>query len=135
LRIVVAEEGCMGCRYCENICSVHFVDEFRPAYSAIRVVFELPESHVMKPNVCRQCESEPPPCAEACPAGAIVKDEKLGIYVVDRESCTACGSCVEACPYDAIFLPPGAEFSVKCDLCGGQPKCVEWCPRDVLRLE
>jgi Fe-S-cluster-containing hydrogenase component 2 len=46
--------------------------------------------------------------------------------VVDEEKCTECGECIEACPYEGIFLQGGAA-AMKCDLCEGDPVCVKVC--------
>jgi Fe-S-cluster-containing hydrogenase component 2 len=39
---------------------------------------------------------------------------------------------VEACPFEAVFLDPRAEKAMVCDLCGGAPQCVKWCPTAAL---
>jgi Fe-S-cluster-containing hydrogenase component 2 len=31
-------------------------------------------------------------------------------------------------------MDPQKEELVKCDLCGGQPQCVEWCPTGAIRF-
>ena len=52
-------------------------------------------------------------CAKACPQGAIeivtstvLKDNKYYVekYEVDTGYCIQCGLCVEACPFDAVFM-------------------------------
>jgi formate hydrogenlyase subunit 6/NADH:ubiquinone oxidoreductase subunit I len=52
-------------------------------------------------------------CAKACPQGAIeivtatnAADNKYDVttYRVDTGYCIQCGLCVEACPYDALFM-------------------------------
>ena len=53
-------------------------------------------------------------------------------------ACTACGDCLEACPYGAIFLGQGDRVARKCDLCGErlkyglEPACVRVCPTRAL---
>lgn len=44
----------------------------------------------------------PVPCEEACPVGAITKDEN-GIEYINEEKCIYCGKCMNACPFGAIF--------------------------------
>ena len=52
-------------------------------------------------------------CAKTCPQGAIeiitttnAEDNKYDVekYQVDTGYCIQCGLCVEACPYDALFM-------------------------------
>ena len=47
--------------------------------------------------------------------------------IVDTELCIGCGVCMTACPLGGISLNTGAGYSVKCDLCGGDPLCVKFC--------
>lgn len=41
------------------------------------------------------------PCENACPVGAIAKDEE-GHAHIDFEKCISCGKCVAACPFGAV---------------------------------
>lgn len=58
-------------------------------------------------------------CAKACPHGCIdIITEPLqdGRYAVERFDidtglCMVCGLCVEACPYDALYMGVGFELS------------------------
>ncbi|MEG1671424.1 MAG: monomeric [FeFe] hydrogenase [Mucinivorans sp.] len=45
---------------------------------------------------------QPVPCEEACPVGAISKDER-GKEHIDPEKCIYCGRCIEACPFGAVM--------------------------------
>ena len=44
----------------------------------------------------------PVPCEEACPVGAISKNE-FGKEEIDFEKCTFCGKCMRECPFGAIM--------------------------------
>ena len=44
----------------------------------------------------------PIPCEEACPVGAISKDE-FGVEHIDESKCIYCGKCINSCPFGAIF--------------------------------
>lgn len=44
----------------------------------------------------------PVPCEEACPVGAITKDEH-GVEHINEHKCIYCGKCMNACPFGAIF--------------------------------
>ena len=41
------------------------------------------------------------PCEEACPVGAISKDEN-GVEHIDYNKCISCGKCILSCPFGAI---------------------------------
>lgn len=41
------------------------------------------------------------PCEDACPVGAISKDEQ-GIEHIDTSKCISCGQCLASCPFGAI---------------------------------
>jgi Fe-S-cluster-containing hydrogenase component 2 len=127
----VEKEKCIGCQQCMLICSATHVGKFSPSESRFNVEDKFPEPAEFKLNYCIQCDEHP--CVEACPAEAIVLDVGQGIYLVDKEKCTACGACVEACPYEGCWLDPSGSYSIKCDLCGGKPQCVEICPRGVIK--
>jgi heterodisulfide reductase subunit A len=48
---------------------------------------------------------------------------------VNPRLCSACGLCVEVCPYDARVLEPGAPYAEVIDvLCQGCGACVTACP-------
>ena len=84
------------------------------------------------PVVCRLCEDAP--CVRACPRDALRQSEETSVVQVDEEKCNSCGWCIEACPYGAITVHPEKKTVMICDLCDGQPQCVEWCPEDALNL-
>jgi NAD-dependent dihydropyrimidine dehydrogenase PreA subunit len=52
---------------------------------------------------------------------------------IDRERCTGCGACMEACPNDAIEIQDGFAhvLAERCTECG---TCVEVCPQGAVLL-
>ena len=126
---------CRWCKACELVCSIHHEGVFRPTASRIRMLLDHFEAE-MTVAMCRQCRN--PRCLLACPEDAIVVDEKTGARVIVPELCTACGLCREACPFDfpemILRHDEQAETYVKCDMCGGEPRCVEVCPTDALKM-
>jgi carbon-monoxide dehydrogenase iron sulfur subunit len=123
--IFVDPEKCVGCMSCVMACSMEHGEMIGPSYSRILPV-RLKREVVNIPVVCRQCGK--PLCADACPMGAIKRDENTGAMVVDSDLCIACGMCMVACPLGGIAsIDRKAGTSVKCDLCAGDPVCVKFC--------
>ena len=136
-RLRVIEERCVGCRICELACSMaHRGGGFNPRSALIRVEsnremgLNKPVSHIDYPCICRQCE--PAPCAEACPAGAFDTNAALSIRLIDQEVCTGCEQCLGACPRGMVLMDTETGKAGKCDLCGGEPLCVRYCPEGAL---
>jgi len=112
------------------VCSLSHEGECSPKESRIHIV-KNEEKATYIPVVCKQCED--PVCLTACPVSAIHKDSKTGVVSVDQELCDGCGMCITSCPYGAVSLYPDTGAAFVCDLCGGKPKCVDFCPTGVLR--
>jgi Fe-S-cluster-containing dehydrogenase component len=89
-------------------------------------------------RTCRHCEN--PPCLEACPSEGAIYQRPDGIVLIDRDKCTGCKACGDACPYDAIRFHPGDGKPEKCTLCshridqGLEPFCVKECIWGALRF-
>jgi len=86
----------VGCRICETACA----DRFGQTRLHLNGT-AIGELDVV--NACRQCRVGAE-CSEVCPEDALTWDERGVLVVNDR--CTGCGLCVDACPYDAVELPP-----------------------------
>lgn len=131
--IAVDHSVCTGCRTCEVVCSLHHCGECHPERSAIRVIRREKGGLVFSlPLVCQQCA--PAPCAEACPTGALFRENQEAPLTIDQEKCTGCGNCVDACPAGCIFIDNRLNLAVCCDLCGGQPQCVSLCHSSCLTV-
>jgi carbon-monoxide dehydrogenase iron sulfur subunit len=123
-------DKCTGCGVCELVCALEREKVFDPQLSRIKVLrfHQL----INLPVVCRLCEDAP--CVPACPREALKQSEETGVIMVEDEMCDCCGWCIEACPYGAIVVHPDKMTVMMCDLCEGQPQCVEWCPEEALDL-
>ena len=99
-----------------------------PKKSAIRVMVVYPQPVIRMPIVCNQCKE--PKCLESCPNDAIARSN--GIVKIEAEKCDGCEQCVIACSFGAIFIHEDIKEPIKCDLCGGKPKCVPACPKKAL---
>ncbi len=122
--LIVDSKACRGCRICELICSMTKVGAFNPKWSRIHVVRDE-WNGLYVPVMCIQCD--PPVCSAVCPSRAITRDELTGAMIVDEDKCTQCNLCVRTCPVGAIQIND-KKIPYVCDLCGGKPKCLEWCP-------
>ncbi|MBP8858377.1 MAG: 4Fe-4S binding protein [Anaerolineaceae bacterium] len=58
-----------------------------------------------------------------------------GSVKVLSELCIGCGSCVDACPFDGVWLDPGSSLAIKCDTCEGRYLCVAECAIGALSVE
>jgi Fe-S-cluster-containing dehydrogenase component len=65
---------------------------------------------------------------KACSRKALKQDEVTGVIKINEDKCTGCGWCVNACDFGAISLPPEKGVVMICDLCGGDPECIKYCP-------
>jgi len=67
-----------------------------------------------------------------CVAASLVNDGNRSC----KYACLGLGTCVRACPFDAIHVDPAKGIAVvdreKCQSCG---KCVEACPKNVIELQ
>lgn len=133
MKLIINETAqCVGCRQCELICSLKHEKSFSPWLARIHV--RRDENIVLsEPIICRQCPDAP--CMTVCPVGAILQSEATRAYYVDSMECIGCMQCVEACPYQALVFDSETGTVKKCDLCGGQPACIDICPAQVLKLE
>lgn len=135
---------CTGCKTCVLSCKDRYDLSTEISY---RQVYEFGDGSWTKAedgtwttdtfayyvsSACNHCDA--PACVAVCPQESMTKDEETGIVRNDPETCIACGSCVNACPYGAPQINTETNVSEKCDLCfdrikeGLTPICIESCP-------
>jgi len=122
---------CIGCRTCEMTCAFSHPVDGQPGTSRIRIDSD-PKGRPgrSKVAVCLQCEEAG--CVAACPANALWRNPETGAVHHRPERCIGCRSCVSACPFGNMHREAATDSPVKCDLCGGDPKCTRFCPSGTL---
>ncbi len=131
---IIDNRKCIGCHACSVACK----EENQVPLGVFRTWVKYVEKGAF-PNTrrhfqvtrCNQCEN--PPCVRICPTAAMYQRQD-GIVEFDNEQCIGCKACLEACPYDAIYMDPDSHTAAKCHFCahridrGLEPACVIVCP-------
>lgn len=117
---------CVGCHLCSYACSMTKFGVLSKQKTAIRIVRQ--DGKFEYPNYCIQCEDKT--CMKYCPTDALVWNQGVGTVELLEDRCIGCGICAIKCEYSAItFLEREV---IKCDLCGGDPACVKYCPTEAI---
>lgn len=138
LGFVIDNRKCIGCHACTVACKsehdvpigvnrtwVKYVE--KGVYPNTRRIFS-----VLRCNHCANA-----PCVDICPTSALHYRDN-GIVDFDTRRCIACKSCMQACPYDALYIDPDERVAEKCNFCahrieiGLEPSCVVVCPEEAI---
>ncbi|MFF5992391.1 4Fe-4S dicluster domain-containing protein [Prauserella flavalba] len=130
----IDQRTCIGCHACTVACKTEHevpVGQFRTWVKYVESG-EFPATTrdfgVMRCNHCTDA-----PCVKICPTQALFTRDD-GIVDFDNERCIGCKACMQACPYDAIYLDEDTHTAAKCNFCahrvdeGLEPACVVVCP-------
>ena len=134
LGFLIDQDTCIGCHACTVACKA----EHDVPLGVNRTWVKYIETGTF-PNATRQfsvmrcnhCDDAP--CVEICPTSALFHRDN-GIVDFDTRSCIGCKSCMNACPYDALYIDPESLTAQKCNFCahrvdvGLEPSCVVVCP-------
>ena len=135
---VIDHRKCIGCHACTVACKSENevpVGDFRTwvKYTEIGTFPEVRRHFaVLRCNHCTNA-----PCVTICPVTALKKRDD-GIVDLDRDACIGCKSCLQACPYDAIYLNEDTGSAEKCHFCAHrveqnlEPACVTVCPEQAI---
>ncbi len=131
---VIDQRKCIGCHACTVACKAEHdvpIGVYRTWVKYIEKG-EFPNSRrYFLVNRCNHCDDAP--CVSICPTKALYK-RKDGIVDFDSSRCIGCKSCMQACPYDALYIDPYSHTAAKCNYCahrtevGLEPACVIVCP-------
>lgn len=131
---VINQETCIGCHACTVACKAENnvpVGGFRTSVKYTEVGAFPDIRRLFLVQRCNHCTDAP--CVTICPVNALSK-RKDGIVDIDRDACIGCRACMQACPYDAIYLNEDIKAVEKCHFCahrvekGLEPACVTVCP-------
>lgn len=135
---LIDHRRCIGCHACTVACKAENevpVGDFR-TYVKYQENGTFPEIRrhfaVLRCNHCTKA-----PCVTICPVVALEKQPN-GVVDIDRDVCIGCRACMQACPYDAIYLNEERGSVEKCHYCnhrverGLEPACVIVCPEQAI---
>jgi len=131
---VIDNRKCIGCHACSLACKAENevpLGVFRTWVRSVDIG-QFPDTRRhFQVTRCNHCDH--PPCVVVCPVAAMYKRGD-GIVDFDPSLCIGCKACMQACPYDAIYLDPERGTAAKCHFCahrveaGMEPACVVACP-------
>ena len=125
---------------------VKFVERFpeknevdKPAPKTIDALLGEPKvgEWLFMADHCKHCQESP--CQEACPTGAIIRNEFGGIYY-QTDICMGCRMCVAACPFGVPEVSETTGHSMKCSECydrlrdGLKPSCATACTTGAIQF-
>ena len=134
LGFVLESDSCIGCHACTVACK----SEHDVPIGVNRTWLKYVETGSF-PNTgrsftvmrCNHCDDAP--CMKICPTSALHRTDN-GVVDFDDNICIGCKACMNACPYDAIYINPDTNVANKCNFCnhrvevGLEPACVVVCP-------
>jgi Fe-S-cluster-containing dehydrogenase component/formate-dependent nitrite reductase membrane component NrfD len=127
---------CIGCHACTIACKAEHQIPVGVNRCWVKTVEQgtFPDTRrFFFPVLCNQCVDAP--CVRICPTNALFK-RRDGIVDLNGSSCIGCRACMEACPYDQLFIDPNTHTAEKCNFCANrvenrlQPACVSVCPTE-----
>ena len=128
--LVFEPKKCIGCRLCEQICTMTHFNVTNPKKSRIRI-FRNDEEQQDVATYCHICVD--PACIKACDYEALSRASKTNAIIVNEDNCVGCGTCIEECPFSHPIMHPTENYVLICDLCGGDPECVSTCPENAIQ--
>ena len=133
---VIDLRKCIGCHACTIACKAEHQIPVGVNRCWVKTIEKgtFPDTRrFFFPVLCNQCVDAP--CARICPTNALFK-RRDGIVDLNGSACIGCRACMEACPYDQLFIDPNTHTAEKCNFCANRvenqllPSCVSVCPTE-----
>jgi Fe-S-cluster-containing dehydrogenase component/formate-dependent nitrite reductase membrane component NrfD len=135
---LIDNRKCIGCHACSTACKSE--NEVPLGVNRTWVKYTekgtFPDTRrFFQVTRCNHCAN--PPCVHICPVTAMFQRPD-GIVEFDPSICIGCKACMQACPYDAIYIDPETDTAAKCHFCahrtevGLEPACVVVCPEHAI---
>ncbi len=135
-KIFLDPSRCIGCRSCVAACREC---DSHKGESMIYIDYVERENTVASsPTLCMHCEDPLAPCAQVCPAQAILVSPEGVVQSADETRCIYCENCGYACPFGVPKFDIAAHLMRKCNLCydrtsqGKGPMCATVCPTQAI---
>jgi Fe-S-cluster-containing dehydrogenase component/formate-dependent nitrite reductase membrane component NrfD len=135
---VLDQRSCIGCHACTVACKQEHGVElgvFRTWVKYIEQGTFLDTPRYFSVLRCNHCDTAPR--LSACPVTALYRRED-GIVDFDSERRIGCTACLNAYPYDALYIDPSSHTAAKCNFCahrvdqGMKPSCEILCPTQAI---
>ncbi len=135
---IIDNRKCIGCHACTVACKTENHVPLTVNRTWVKYVEKgtFPNTRrVFQVTRCNHCEN--PPCVTICPVTAMYQ-RKDGIVDFNSDRCIGCKACMQACPYDSIYMDPDDGTAAKCHFCahrtevGLEPACVIVCPEHAI---
>ena len=135
-RIFLDPSRCIGCRSCVAACR-----ECDTHKGESMIYIDYIERHntvASSPTLCMHCEQPLAPCAQVCPAQAILVSPDGVVQSADETRCIYCENCGYACPFGVPKFNIAGHYMQKCNLCydrtsqGKGPMCATVCPTQAI---
>lgn len=132
----IDQRTCIGCHACTVACKTEHqvpLGQFRTWVKYVDKGAFPATTRAMAVLRCNHCTDAP--CVRICPTQALYKRPD-GIVDFDSDVCIGCKACLQACPYDALYIDADTHTAAKCNFCthrvdaGLEPACVVVCPTE-----
>src|SRR5437764_333158 len=131
---VIDHRKCIGCHACTVACKEENQVPLGTFRTWVKYVEKGTWPHTRRYfSVLRCNHCDDAPCVTICPTVALYRRAD-GIVDFDGARCIGCKSCMQGCPYDALYIDPNTNTAAKCHYCahrlevGLEPACVIVCP-------